>query len=1247
MKYRRYLIAIIVVAIVLTLALYWLLGSQSGLNWASAQLQQRLPIALTWSKLDGRLAGPIDIENLQVQLDGREQSIESLTLDWNPWHLLHAQVRINTLRIDGITANLPPSAQDEPEAIAFNFKLPLSVHADQISVRNISLVKPDTGVQLIERLEIDNLGLWRKARFDLLTVAVPQGRLKASGKLGLSPEQRLDVELDWSAQLPGETHVAGSGSLSGNLDELHFTQYLTQPVTASIQGTLSPLQSGMPFKLTAQAEKMALEAIDPALAELALTQLTLQVNGTTDAVTLQLEHQLQSSRYGNWHNLAAIRYSEAQLLLDNIQLTALESGAHLEGQGEMLLSDYQFNSRLKWQNAQWPLTGDADLSSREGTVQISGNFDNYHLNVDGTVSTPDLPASSWHASAQGDTKQLVIDTIEGRLLDGLVTGQSRVAWSPEVAWSLQLKVQDLNPAVAWADWQGQLQARLKANGTHSARGMKVLAEITGVEGKLRGYPVTGEAKVQINDESYHLEKLLLVSGDSSFGADLRLQGEKLAGEWKLKASKIEQLLPLAGGSLNANGTLAGTLQTPILKFTLDGKKLVYAEERLNSLTASADFLTDDKSPSRLLIKANGIQFSGQNIQQFKVDATGTFEQHQARLSVRANDPQSIDVDITGSLRDALWSGQIRQGRLTSPMLGNWNLENPMLISAQLSAANIQPFCWRSAAASACAELDWTGSKQFQAKASVNHLPLAWLKHFVAQHEIEVEGTANADLIWKQTNKDVDIAAQVEADKGAVYYQIGNVRKSTTYQSVQLNLFADNSGTRGDAILLLEGADKLTAAMQMPGWIPTEKPAPMQPLAGKLDVSFNELSLLPLLYPDVESVEGKVKGALTLKGTLSRPDIDGVLQLDAQQLILWRPGLEVKNLKIQASSNREGELILDASARSGEGQMQLKGNIAIDKTGRWQVDGRLHGENFTVLRTPQAQVDISPDMTVNATPDLITMRGNIDIPSADIKLATIPSGVKPSADVIIVNQDEPVKTGNIDAELNVRMGKDVKLSGYGFKGRLEGQLTVQEKPGKSRNVNGNLSIAEGQYGAYGRELFIEKGQLLFFGASVDNPGIDLRAERRISDVTAGVHVIGRLQRPELRLYSSPSMDDANTLAYLLLGRPLQQASSSEGDMLYKATSALSLAGGEFIAKRIGSHFNISDLALEPEKRETGEESVNVVLGTYLTPSLYVRYVMRVGETVNAWRMTYTINDKWSLETETGTYSGADILYTVEP
>ena len=236
-----------------------------------------------------------------------------------------------------------------------------------------------------------------------------------------------------------------------------------------------------------------------------------------------------------------------------------------------------------------------------------------------------------------------------------------------------------------------------------------------------------------------------------------------------------------------------------------------------------------------------------------------------------------------------------------------------------------------------------------------------------------------------------------------------------------------------------------------------------------------------------------------------------------------------------------------------------------------------------------------------------------------------------------------KAGRPAVVRNVRLalGDDVHIEGYGLTGRLGGAIEITEKPGEPTAATGELRVVEGVYEAYGQQLEIETGRVVFAGGPITEPGVDIEAVRRPAEgILVGARVRGTLAAPELSLFSEPPMPQQEQLSYLVLGRPLDDASASESSAMSRAALALGLRGGNFVSERINKNLGLDAFGIETDPSEAASEAA-FVIGKYLTPSLYVSYGIGLFEPVNTVKLRYAISKRWRLETESSSEaSGGD-------
>ncbi|MDM8568701.1 translocation/assembly module TamB domain-containing protein, partial [Thiotrichales bacterium HSG1] len=457
------------------------------------------------------------------------------------------------------------------------------------------------------------------------------------------------------------------------------------------------------------------------------------------------------------------------------------------------------------------------------------------------------------------------------------------------------------------------------------------------------------------------------------------------------------------------------------------------------------------------------------------------------------------------------------------------------------------------------------------------------------------------------------------------------------------------------------------------------PKGKQPITANLTAKFDDLDILPTFVPQAEDTKGKVGIDITVAGWLDNPKLKGKIQVIDVATELPDLGLVLKDFNLALHSDNSEKFYLDGGIRSGECnsadcQLNFKGQANLPSLTNWDAKININGNDFEVVNMPSAWVLISPDIDINLAPENIAVIGELLIPEAAFSPPKGSGGgaVAISKDVVFVDEideknDKSVKkTGagmQIATNVKVIFGDNITFEGAGLKSRLGGTLTASNEPGKATVGNGELWI-DGTFKAYGQNLTINKGKIFFAGGPIENPGLDIRAFRKIEgkgqageevvlaggtrirgdeDVISGVHINGTAQNLRMDLYSEPAMDESNKLSYIVLGKPAAQAGSGGGDLLLAAAAELPLSKSNALTNKIGSEFGLDEAGISTDD---GVENAAFVLGKYLTPELYVSYGIGLFDGSNLLKMRYQLTKRWTLESETGTQSGVDLRYTLE-
>jgi translocation and assembly module TamB len=152
--------------------------------------EPRIPGALAYDQLKGRLVGPLELEGVRYEHGAVEVNAEWLAVDWQPLALFEKRLHVDRLHLRGVDGRLDPEAlAGDGEESAEPGGLSLAVEFDDVRATGVSFVAGD----------------W---------AALRETNLSASGTLdGFAVELGGELTAD---PLPVSTiALAGSGSLTG------------------------------------------------------------------------------------------------------------------------------------------------------------------------------------------------------------------------------------------------------------------------------------------------------------------------------------------------------------------------------------------------------------------------------------------------------------------------------------------------------------------------------------------------------------------------------------------------------------------------------------------------------------------------------------------------------------------------------------------------------------------------------------------------------------------------------------------------------------------------------------------------------------------------------------------------------------------------------------------------------------------------------------------------------------------------
>lgn len=896
-----------------------------------------------------------------------------------------------------------------------------------------------------------------------------------------------------------------------------------------------------------------------------------------------------------------------------------------------------------WDSLERELPGLGLLRSSDGRLALDGDLDDWRLRLEGGLALAELPPAAVSLVASGDTGQVQVENLRVLALDGSLEARGAIALGEQPAGELRFIVRGVDPGVLAPGWPGRLDAVGALGFTAAGDWVLQLPELAG---ELRGYPLTLSGRASGQDGAIELTDGLLRVG----GNELSLRGrwgQQLSGTFALSAPELGQLLPGLSGELSGSGRVGGTPAAPELDLDLAGSGLSWGEQRLATLTVRGGRPAADRLDFEL--RAEGLASGETALGDLRFSAEGTLARHQLFLEL-AGGLVGLRLESAGSWDGARLVQQLAGGRVVDPLGGTWRLVEAPALRVGGGRTELDAHCWRNDGAEACLADLRLAPDRLEAGAQLRRLPLAVLGAAFVPAGFRLDGTADADLVLTRRGDTLEGRLGWRQAGTTVTYQLAADEEVST--AIPL-LVADAVLDGDEARFSLAMASQVGLRMTLGGrvWGLGEAPELDARVVGDLP-DLGQLAALIVRFADIGDLAGRASLDARLSGPLGAPDISGGLRLADGALSVPATGILVEQVTLAIEGRGPGRLGLDGSARSGPGELLLSGEFALAGDGGLAGAVAARGQDFRVIRLPDIEVDISPDVEVRLADGQFRATGRLFVPLGEVRLREIPPDApRPSPDAVIHDEDGMITDDRaaffLLERLEVELGPRVSLSGFGLDTRLAGRLVLaQGQDGAAIGADGIVTLERGSFSALGKQLAIDRGALIFSGL-IDNPGLDVRTSRRVSyqgrEVTVGLLLSGTLRQIETRIFSEPAMSEIDALSYLTLDRPFSAAGAGEGVDLTGAALSLGLRQALPVAQRLGSALSLDEVGLEG-----GEEleDTEVIAGKQLGSNLYVRYAYGLFNRIGTIKLVYRLTRRFSVEASSGENQSLDLIYSVE-
>lgn len=1254
--WKKISLGVLIVILLLLGSVAFLVGTTSGLHLVFKAANRWVP-GLEIGQVTGGWRD-LSLKNIRYDQPGVAVNAGEVHLAVGLNCLWDSSLCVNDLSLKDINVaidskKMPPSAPvEEEDSGPLNLSTPYPITLSRVALNNINIKIDDTTVSVLDFTSGLN---WQEKTLTLKPTSL-QGLLIALPKVADVAQEEV-VEPKIQNPQPDEKPLGEtlkdlfSKPVLPEMTDVHLPLNLNieefRGEQLRVTGDTDLTVHSMLLKVSSIDGNMKLDALD-----IDSSQGAVKASGTAQLTDKwPVDITLNSTL-----NIEPLKGERVKLKVGGALRDQLEVGVNLSGPVDMDLraqtrlaeAGLPLNLEVVSKQVYWPFTGDKQFQADDIKLKLTGKMTDYTLSMHAAVKGQDIPPAIITLDAKGNEQQINLDKLSVAALEGKTELKALVDWQQAISWRGELTLDGINTAKEVPDWPSKLNGVIKTRGSLYGGSWQMEVPELKLSGNVKQNKVNVNGSLKGNSYlQWTIPGLHLELGRNSAEVKGELGVKDLNLDATIDAPSLDNALPGLGGTAKGQVKVRGTVEAPELLADITARGLRWQELSVAQVRVEGDVKSSEQIAGNLNVRVERIVQPDVNINLVTLNAKGSEKQHELQLRIQG-EPVSGQLDLAGSFdrKEQRWKGELSNTRFQTPV-GPWSLNRAIALDYrnQEQKISIGPHCWNNPNAELCVPQTIDAGAEGRAVVNLNRFDLAMLKPFMPD-ATQASGvfTGKADVSWDTTKEGLP--------QGQVTLNGRNVKVTQSVNDAPLpvafdtlNLTADLHNNRAELGWLI----RLTNNGQFDGQVQISDPQGRRNLGGNVNIRNFNLAMVNPIFSRGEKAAGMLNANLRLGGDLQSPQLLGQLQLSGLDVDgNFMPfDMQPSQLAVNFTGTRS---TIAGVVRTQQGEINLSGDADWSQLDNWRARIAAKGSRVRITVPPMVRLDVSPDVEFEATPNLFTLNGNVDVPWARIVVHDLPeSAVGVSSDMVMLNDnlqpEKPQSAGiPINSNLNIHVGNNVRIDAFGLKARLTGDLKVaQDKQGLG--LNGQINIPSGRFHAYGQDLIVRKGELLFSGPP-DQPLLNIEAIRNPDatedDVIAGVRVTGTADEPKAEIFSDPAMSQQMALSYLLRGQGLDSEQSDSAAMTSMLIGLGVAQSGQIVGK-IGETFGVSNLALDTQG--VGDSSQVVVSG-YVLPGLQVKYGVGIFDSLATLTLRYRLMPKLYLEAVSGVDQALDLLYQFE-
>lgn len=1207
----------------------------------------------------GSLLSGFELDKLNVSSKSSGISAKYLQLEWHLFEFLFTEKKINSLVLKDVII-LQKTIDQPTEQPSSNINIP-DLAINNLSISNLQIRNPDdTELAQIDEVQASLKVLNNTISFNDFLVRRQNIALNTNGSILMERPYVISIATDISYTNSSETRLEGRIVIEGELNQ--FTTTLEIP-DGNATISVSDVATSPVWSANLSLSEFRPDQIDTSLPEVGIN-IDLDMSGTATSATSNSSINLDYPDVPA--NTTESDKQEILMIPDEFQLgfdARLDTDSQVISFNELSISsgditlnssgvyDFlreQFAITINWE--EWLISMseiEAPLVS-SGSLSLNGELDSYNIDTDISLTGLDgFPSTSMTASGNGNLNSLVVDPLELELLDGMISAAVNISWVDSIEVGVDWVGEGLDPGVLWPQWGGSLKTS----------GNMLL-------GRVNETWVWTTEEVQVNGLLKDIPLTMMITGNSQVTGDIDLSarvnyanldldfsgtvGDEVDISWQVNSPDLSRVDNSLAGMLASTGQVTGTVDIPVINAEISASDInsPWGSSRAIAASITSGVNTDSKLNASIMV--DGVIVDDLELESLQANLQGTRQSHEFSMNSKLQDLE-LNISGLGNFTDTDWRGQLQSLDAVHARFDSWSLEAMTEIEVSSTHFQTGPLCMQYASGSVCINGMYereTASWSFNAESI--QVPLSLLQSQLPGAP-EIAGQADIILhIEGQDTRPESGVMKVDITDSNITLKLADETQQSIPLSgsfIELQLQSGILNGMAEIPAINQNFKPITAHIEISGYEDFSVLPVDLPLSGGLVAGGNDLSLLSIISPELQSLEGSFDIDVNIAGTMQEPQILGKAEISDASYEFLDLGIGITDINLLGTNTPDYEYEINGKLKSGEGLLQAEAHVQQITEKGIELMARLTGENFEMVNLPELWAIVNPDIQSRLTLSDQYYDGNIMIPAAIIDLDEAVTAVVISDDEIIDGKKANEKKSMVNQHIsvNISLGDEIEIRGMGISGKLVGSLILSNI--NTNNVlvaDGEIEIINGNYSAYGQELTIAEGKLVYNKVSLENPIISIRATRNVVGVIVGIAVNGYLSSPVVTLFSSANLPQEEILSYIVFGRPLNSLTSGEGQDLIGAATSLGIRKSGLLTEKLASMFGLDQLNLSGSTAQ----NASIVVGKYINPRLYLSYGLGIVDRISTARLNYKLSNKFSLEAERGQETGVDVFYNLE-